>query len=55
MDPDANLHEQIYLAEIIKTVRVTQAEAERLAELVLALDAWIKGGGFLPKRWRDYE
>lgn len=24
----------------------------RLAELVLALDGWIRGGGFLPDRWR---
>lgn len=28
-------------------------DAERLAELVQALDEWITKGGFLPARWKD--
>jgi len=27
-------------------------DAQRLAELVQALDGWISGGGFLPAAWR---
>jgi hypothetical protein len=27
-------------------------EADRLAELVLALDGWIRKGGFLPDAWQ---
>lgn len=26
-------------------------DAERLAELVLALDEWLRKGGFLPRKW----
>jgi len=56
MDPDSNLSEQLELAQEI----VTSAEAGlshpeeacRLAELVLALDEWIKKGGFLPQQWQ---
>jgi hypothetical protein len=29
-----------------------ELDATRLAELVLALDEWIRKGGFLPTRWR---
>lgn len=49
MDPNATL------AEIRTLVDAQQAGAAidgaRLAELVLALDEWITGGGFLPIAW----
>lgn len=68
MDPNANLKEQRELVAIIHRLSdatseleggaLTQAtvalsqHAERLAELVEALDEWITGGGFLPQGWR---
>jgi hypothetical protein len=56
MDPNANLNEQLELAERIAARRGIEsdddaADAARLAELVLALDDWIVQGGFLPGRW----
>jgi hypothetical protein len=58
MDPDANLKEQLrQAASILAHIDDMGDEAElaqsagRLAELVEALDMWIKGGGFLPKAW----
>lgn len=65
MDPDANLEEQRSLAESILEaldvdedagdevdIESVRHDAERLAELVQALDQWISRGGFLPKDWR---
>jgi hypothetical protein len=59
MDPDANLEEQLELARSILEDGEELAgddelvnSAERLAELVQALDGWINSRGFLPKRWR---
>lgn len=55
MDPNANLNEQRRLAESIHSGELTEAEqadaAERLADLVEALDQWIVNGGFLPSEW----
>jgi len=67
MDPEANLAEQLSLAaEIIEIIDERSDDngvlsdedkdevvdnAERLAELVQALDGWLLRGGFLPKRW----
>jgi hypothetical protein len=55
VDPDANLKEQLELADSINKSAESGFEspddAWRLAELVLALDEWIKKGGFLPQRW----
>lgn len=55
MDPDANLREQLELANAWvnadEGVEVDGADALRMAELVLALDEWIRGGGFLPEAW----
>lgn len=66
MDPNANLAEQRQIAQAIQAVegladadgRITYAQqreieqyAERLAELVIALDDWIRTGGFLPRAW----
>ncbi len=47
MDPNANL------AEILQIIRAAGLEADhnRLAELIEALDEWIVNGGFLPERW----
>lgn len=57
MDPDANLEEQLLLANRILHERdiegITSPEdVARLAELVLSNDAWIRAGGFLPKDWQ---
>jgi hypothetical protein len=57
MDPNANLKEQLEISKrIIKASEKGKfsgtADTERLAELVVALDEWIVGGGFLPKQWR---
>lgn len=64
MDPVANLEEQRTLAEQIieiidesaadidslghEALNVVAHKAERLAELVQALDEWMKKGGFSP-------
>jgi hypothetical protein len=62
MDPNANLDEQLKLAQSIVfrlddpdeqdyDVGDVVQDAERLAELVISLNQWIAGGGFLPRRW----
>ena len=60
MDPNENLKEQLQLAIALVEVSPNTPnkddilhDAQRLAELVLALDEWINGGGILPKQWRD--
>lgn len=49
MDPDFTL------AEMIREARADQSEfhdgIHRLAELTLALDEWLRRGGFLPQAW----
>ncbi len=61
MDPEANLREQRKLAaEIVSAPDpVDEAgyieldeRANRLADLVQALDEWLTKGGFLPADWR---
>jgi len=60
MDPTANLKEQLELARSLTKGSdqlgaydtVDTIDAVRLAELVLALDGWIKKGGFLPEQWK---
>ena len=58
MDPTANLREQLQLAARIQ--RCADREhaachcrdsADRLADLVQALDQWIQRGGFVPEPW----
>jgi hypothetical protein len=51
MDPNANLKEQLELAKRLIDDNTDQDAAYRLAELVLALDEWIRKGGFLPEAW----
>lgn len=60
MDPDANLKEQLELAESIgkcqdEGTNCSQVDAARLAELVVALNEWLITGGFLPKPWHDVQ
>ena len=57
MDPDTNLTEQRELAQAIITDQLGippnyETAARELANLVLALDAWLRRGGFLPTAWR---
>lgn len=50
MDPNANLEELRRLA--YAAVELSEdADAVRLAELVLALDSWLLKGGAFPKAW----
>ena len=61
MDPDANLKEQLELALSMINENIDDhtasdtanlaARGQKLAELVLALDGWIRHRGFKPKRW----
>lgn len=49
MDPEANYQEMLKLAT--RLLDSENDDADRLAELVLAMDGWLKRGGFLPKAW----
>ena len=56
MDPDENLTAQLRLAVRIQVASnndrpIDPDDADRLAELVLSLNDWIRGGGFLPAKW----
>ena len=56
MDPNANLQQQLCLASLIlkaddENKTVDSPEAVLLAELVVALDEWLRKGGFLPHAW----
>ena len=55
MDPNANLAEQLDSAKAILAAEDLDSDAltdiTRLSELVIALDDWIKKGGFLPTDW----
>lgn len=52
MDPDANLSETLILAKHLASGNLYSAsDGERLAELVLAMDEWLRSGGFLPEPW----
>jgi hypothetical protein len=59
VDPDANLAEQLSLARQMLDAYgdeagngIDQDDAARLADLVLALDEWLRNGGFQPGVWR---
>lgn len=62
MDPDTNLEEQIEIARRMQEGvdadnyehDQTIEDGQRLAELVIALDKWIKCGGFLPGPWNAF-
>jgi hypothetical protein len=54
MDPTANLAESLRIANRMldpESESMDTGGAVRLAELVLALDEWIGGGGGLPQSW----
>ena len=54
MDHNANLNEQIEIAQRLTDEDFHASlpgDAHRLAELVLALDDWLRRGGFVPRRW----
>jgi hypothetical protein len=53
MDPNANLAEQLRLANnLLADDEPSLEDAQRLAELVEALNDWLRGGGFQPDAWR---
>lgn len=59
MDPDAALEELLELADLVTSLldaevgkQIDRTDVLRLAELVLAIDAWLTAGGFLPTRWK---
>jgi hypothetical protein len=56
MDPNENMHEQLSLALRILNGDVKNGtelltDATRLAELVIAMDGWLRSGGFMPGCW----
>lgn len=62
MDPDACLEEALAAAgriidhdELDLSNDEMHDEAVSLAESVLSLHDWIRGGGFMPKDWRKTE
>jgi hypothetical protein len=52
MDPNANLAEQLILANRILNGEEDPCDSERLAELVLAMNEWLSKQGFKPERWK---
>jgi hypothetical protein len=60
VDPTANITEQRKIAIHILDARGAHQEpqasdVDRLAELVLDLDQWLRSGGFLPAPWKQPE
>lgn len=58
MDPTENLRMQLRIADRLieaddKDLRPLPTDAVALAELVIALDEWVKAGGFLPSQWLE--
>jgi hypothetical protein len=51
MDPNANLRRQLAIARAAVNVDGADDTLVELSELVLALDEWIRSGGFAPSRW----
>ncbi len=53
MDPNANLREQRRIAaKILADELVSESEVFRLAELIEALDQWLRRRGALPADWQ---
>lgn len=52
MDPNANLEEQLRIADAIESGTADDDDIARLAELVRSLDEWLTNGGFLPSAWQ---
>lgn len=53
MDPTANLKEQLEIVKRINAGKGTIHDLGRLAELIEALDQWLRNGGFLPRQWGE--
>jgi hypothetical protein len=53
MDPTAALTTILAWAHEIDNEGENSYEAWDIAELVIALDQWIRQGGFLPQPWED--
>ena len=51
MDPDTNLRRQLAIAWAAVNIDGADETLVELSELVLALDEWIRSGGFTPSRW----
>jgi hypothetical protein len=51
MNPNANLAQQRHLARTILSASARDIAAIELAELVEALDDWIRKSGLLPAAW----
>lgn len=58
MDPNENLYKQRELAarilrcDCFRDCQKCKFDGAELADLVQALDQWIRGGGALPTAWR---
>ncbi|WP_156409287.1 hypothetical protein [Mycobacterium sp. Root265] len=50
MDPDEAL--QMLLALATSDLKEFGDEVHEMANLALALDGWLRNGGFLPKAWQ---
>ena len=55
MDPNVTLAEMLTIARLAVAGELADPldSLERLAELSIALDGWILGGGFLPETWLE--
>lgn len=51
MDPDANWEEQKRIREWQRDGKALEGDSRRLRELRMALNEWIRNGGFPPKEW----
>lgn len=57
MDIEQTLGEALRIARAVQMDggdRIDAEATERLAELVIAIDAWMKMGGFLPGTWAQH-
>jgi hypothetical protein len=54
MDPNVTLAEMRTIARLSAEGRLADPidSLERMGELIIALDEWITGGGFLPDAWQ---
>lgn len=51
MDPNANLERLLEIAEHIVKDSFFSDDSTEMAELVIALDEWLRNDGCLPMRW----
>lgn len=54
MDPNATLNELLELAnKAVSEDGADSLDGERMGELIISLDNWIRNGGFLPEPWES--